>query len=393
MSETVMEKPAAIGGHCDRQFAAVRDAFAANLARLDLGAAVSVWIDGREVVNLWGGWREEARTTPWTEDTLVLAASVSKAFTATCLLQLIEQGRVEVDAPVAAYWPEFRQAGKAGITIRHILSHQGGLAGLTAEHSYDDLCDWGRTIALLERQPPLWEPGTRHGYHPTMFGFLVGEVLRRVSGLSLGQYLRRHVCDPLGVDFWIGLPQSEFERCAEVSFISPELMAPSPEFTTLMQRAAVPGSVTQAAFGGPPPPPGLTSLPSFRAAEMPGSNGHGTGRGVGRFFAALARGGELDGVRVLKPETLERATREEVFGEDATIGINSRFGLGYMLRQEKFPIGPNPRAFGHPGAGGNLGFADPAQKLGFGYVMNRTKPSAFGSPTAYRLVEAVYASL
>lgn len=382
-----------IGGVCDPRFERVREAFEANLAGLDLGAAVSVWLDGAPVVDLWGGWCEEGRQTPWSEDTLVLTASVTKAFTAACLLQLVEQGRVDVDAPVARYWPEFAQNGKSGITVRHVMSHQGGLPGLQGEHTYDDLCAWDPVIRRLETQRPLWPPGTRHGYHPVMYGYLLGEIVRRVSGLTLGQYLRAHVCEPLGLEFWVGLPDSELGRCADVSFAPPELMAPTEEFKTLMQQTAVPGSAAALAFGGPPPPEGLTSSAAFRRAEMPGSNGHGTARALGKFYAALAQGGALDGVRLLQPETLARATREEVYGVDATIGAPSRFGLGFMLRHDKFPIGPNPGAFGHPGAGGNLGFADPERRLGFGYVMNRGKPSAFGSPTAYRLVDAVYASL
>lgn len=379
-----------IGGTCDPRFEKVQEAFVANLEGADLGAGCSVWIDGEQVVDLWGGWREEARVHPWSEDTLVLVASSTKALTAVCLLQLIEQGRVDVDAPVATYWPGFGKAGKAGVTIRHILSHQGGVPAIAAPYTYDDHFNWDRIVELLEEQPPFWPPGEKHGYHPTLFGNLVGEVVRRVSGLSLGQYLKKNVCDPLGLDFWVGLPESEFSRVAEVSFASPDLMAPTPEFGKLMERAAVQGSVSQLAFGNPPAPPGLASSAALRKAEMPGSNGHGTAVALGRFYAALARGGELDGVRILEPETIEKATEEQVFGIDETIGATSRFGLGFMLRHDLHPIGPNPKAFGHPGAGGNLGFADPALKLGFGYVMNRGKPSMFGSPTAYRLVDAVY---
>lgn len=382
-----------VAGSCDPKFEPVREAFLENLDGADLGAGVSVWLDGRQVVNLWGGYRDEARKRRWTEDTLVMVASVTKAFSAVCLLQLIEQGKVELEAPVATYWPEFAKAGKSKITIRHILTHQGGLPAISAPYTYEDYFAWDPITKLLEDQEPFWVPGEKHGYHPVLFGNLVGEVVRRVAKVSIGQYLQAHVCRPLGLDFFIGVPKSEFDRVAEVSFATPDVMSATPEFKALMERAAQPGSVAQLAFGNPPPPPDIAKADGLKSAEMPGSNGHGTAPALAKFFAALSQGGELDGVRILEPETVARATEEEVFGIDATIGATSRFGLGFMLRHDIYPIGPNPKAFGHPGAGGNLGFADPAHKLGFGYVMNRGKPSMFGSPTAYNLVNALYSCL
>lgn len=384
---------APVEGFCAPQFTPVREAFEQNLASLDLGASVSVWANGEQVVNLWGGWREEAKLHRWSEDTLVLVASCTKAFTATCLLQLIEAGEVDLDAPVATYWPEFANAGKGAITVRDILTHQGGLAGITADYSYDDYFAWEPVIRLLEQQAPLWSPRTRHGYHPVLFGHLVGEIVRRVSGLSLGRYLAKHVCAPLGLDFHVGLDPGEFFRTANVSFAAPELIEPTPEFKALIQRSADPESITRHAFGNPPAPADVANSAGLRGAEMPGSNGHGTAAAVARFYAALANGGELDDVRILRPETVAMASSEQVFGVDATIGVMSRFGLGFMLRHDLFPIGPHAEAFGHPGAGGNLGFADPIENIGFGYVMNRGKPSMFGSPTAYNLVNALYGCL
>lgn len=384
---------APISGRCKPGFEPVRDAFAENLETLDLGAGVSVWIDGREVVNLWGGYCQEARRTPWRENTLVMVASATKGLATACLLQLVEQGRVALDAPVATYWPEFAQAGKAAVTVRQILSHQAGLAGIETPFTWDDYFAWSPVVRLLERQRPLWPPGTRHGYHPNLFGFLVGELVRRVDGRTIGRYLRDEICGPFGLDFYLGLPESEEPRVAEISFISPDLLPPGPGFHDLQAAWSTPGTVAHYAFQNPAPIEGISNARALRAAEMPGSSGVGNAAALARFYGALAVGGRLDGVTVLRPETIAQAAGEQVFGPDATLGAVSRFGLGFMLRHDGFPIGPNPRAFGHPGAGGNLGFADPQRRLGFGYVMNRGKLTMFGSPTAYRLVDAVYSCL
>ena len=383
-----------IDGHCDQGFRAVRDAFEANLAEgLDVGAGVCVHIEGREVLNLWGGWANAGRTRSWNADTLVLVASATKALTAVCLLQLIEQGRVRLDAPVAKYWPEFAQSGKADIPVEHLLTHRAGVPAIASALPSDALCHWDVMIRALEQQAPFWTPGAKHGYHSVTFGFLIGEVVRRVSGISIGEYLREHVAKPLGLDFHVGLPASEDARTADVIPADPSVDPVTPLFAEVLRRGAVPGSVTQLTMANPVMPRDFVNSRQLRAAEIPAGNGHGTAQALAKFYSALSRGGAERGVRVLERSTLADATRERVFGMDEVLGLRSRFGLGFMLRHELFPIGPNPAAFGHPGAGGNLGFADPALELGFGYAMNRGKASAFGSPTAYRLVDALYESL
>jgi CubicO group peptidase (beta-lactamase class C family) len=379
-----------IEGHCDSAFRLVADAFEANLSeRLDVGAGVCVHIEGKEVVNLWGGHMDAARSKPWRENTLVLVASTSKALTATCLLQLIEQGRVRLDEPVCTYWPEFARAGKEEVTIEHIMSHRAGVPAVSTPLPPDALTDWELMVHSLEEQRPFWPPGTKHGYHSLTFGFLLGEVIRRVSGQRVGAYLKEHVCAPLGLDFYIGLPASEDARTADVIPADLKDANATPLFAEVMRRAAIAGSVTQLTMSNPATPPDAVNSRALRAAEIPAGNGHGTARALAQFYSTLARGA----APLLREETLHDATRERVFGIDEVLGIRSRFGLGFMLRHELFPIGPDARAFGHPGAGGNLAFADPTIALGFGYVMNRGKPSAFGSPTAYRLVDALYGAL
>lgn len=383
-----------IQGICDARFEPLRDAFAANFASgAEIGASVSVWVDGVEAVQLWAGYRNIAKTEPWQKDTIVNVASTTKAFATVCLLQLVEQGEIGLDAPVSAYWPEFAAAGKEGVTVRQVLSHRAGLPVFIEPIEYDVLFDWEKTCAMLARQHPSWEPGTRHGYHPVSFGYLVGELIHRISGQMPGHYLQEHVCGPLGLDFYIGLADADLGRVAEFNFDPASSKNPTKAFESLMKRAAEPGTLQNLAFTNPPAPEGIANSLGLRKAQMPASNGHGTAAAVGRLYAALARGGELDGARILKPETIKLAREEQAFGTDALLGVTSRFGLGFMLRHDGLPIGPNSTAFGHPGAGGSMGFADPETRLGFGYVMNNAKPSFFGSETAYRLVQAAYECL
>jgi CubicO group peptidase (beta-lactamase class C family) len=386
MSTTV---DAPVFGVCEARFEKVRAAFVENLRALDLGAGVSVWIDGTPVVDLWGGWTGETRQRPWAADTLCFYASSTKPFLGVALMQLVERGLAELDAPVSRYWPGFVGGGKDAVTVRHLLSHRGGLPGISADYAYETQFDWGAMVRLLEAQAVFWPPGEAHGYHPVTYMFLVGETIRRVSGQTPGDYLRQHVAGPLGLDMHLGVAEADLARIADASPVPPGLIAPSPGYAELMARAAEPGSIAYYAFARPPAPPDAANLTAMRLSQI---TAHGTARALGRFYAALA-GGALDGVQLLAPETLALARAEQGYGPDMTLGHASRFGLGFMLRHEGFAIGPSPNAFGHSGAGGSLGFADPDRRLAFGYVMNRVKPSGGGSVTAHALVAALYDSL
>ena len=394
-----MTTPSRSQGVCDARFSGVRDAFAENFEKHgDVGAAVCVYVDGKATVDLWGGYVNAARTRPWTRDTIVSVASTTKGMTALCAHMLVERGVLDLDAPVARYWPEFACDGKEQIPVRWLLSHRAGLPAVRQDLPTETLFDWKAFTTALVETDPWWEPGTQHGYHARSYGYLVGEVIRRVSGKSVGEFLRTHVTGPLDADFYIGVPASEDARAAEV------LAPPGPPSARMQQILQDPTLLANRAFFNPPSPPALINTRAWRAAEIPSSNGHATARAVARIYGALACGGTLDGLRLLDASAIQPATVEQSCGLDATLQFASRFGLGFMLPlPEHFSsvgfgrqaFGPNGRAFGHWGTGGSVGFADPDGRLGFGYVMNQHKVGSPEEPDRRwpSLVEAVYASL
>jgi CubicO group peptidase (beta-lactamase class C family) len=382
-----------IDGNCDPRFAPVREAFADNFkSRGDVGAAVAVTIDGKPVVDLWGGYADKARTRPWGRDTIVNVYSATKGVAATCLNRLVDQGRVDLDAPVARYWPEFAQAGKERLPVRWLLSHRAGLPAVRKPLPPDALLRWDVMTTALAEQEPWWEPGTKHGYHALTFGHLVGEVVRRVSGKSVGAYCREEIAGPLGLDFHIGLEAREDSRCAEVIAAPPP---PPGQHNPLADAAKDPQSITAKAVNNPPGALKLDTINSraWRGAEIPAANGHTNARALSRFYATLARGGELDGVRILSPEQIERCRTQESDGIDAVLSVPMRFGLGYRLTQPAAKYGPNPHSFGHTGAGGSLGFADPDAKLGFAYTMNQMGSQLLLDPRVAALLEAIYSAI
>ena len=395
-----------IHGACDDRFARVREIFANSFEEgAEIGAAVCFTLDGEPVVDLWGGHCDFERTREWQRDTLVNVYSTTKGMTAICAHQLVEQGKLDVDEPVATYWPEFAAAGKGELPVRYLLSHQAGLPAVRKPLPPDALYDWELMTAALAEETPWWEPGTRHGYHALSFGYLVGELVRRISGESLGSYFRRHVAEPLGADFHIGLAAEHDARTSDL-FEAPALpvsengrgegggSAIEGPIGNFLRDMSDPTTLTGATFGNPRQPPGAVNSRQWRAAEIPAGNGHGTARALARIYGALSRGGEVDGVRILETGTLEAAIEEQVFGPDAVLGqLPMRFGLGFMLRQDLIPLGPNPRAFGHPGAGGSIGFADPDARVGFGYAMNRMQLSMAGTPSAFAMIRAFFKRL
>ncbi|HSJ97179.1 MAG TPA: serine hydrolase domain-containing protein, partial [Myxococcota bacterium] len=301
-----------VHGSCDPRFAAVREVFEKSFAAdLETGASVAVVLDGRAVVDLWGGFADEARKRSWQRDTIVNLYSTTKGLTALCAHLLADRGRLDLDAPVALYWPEFGAAGKERVLVRHLLCHQAGLAGLRRDHSLAQLCDWRATCDALAAETPWWEPGTAHGYHALTFGHLVGEVVRRVDGRSLGAFFRDEVAAPLGVDLHIGLAAEHDERVAE--------LVPPPANPISAAISANPRSLFARALANPPADPRDTAGRLWRGAEIPAANGHGNARSLARVYAALARSGELDGVRLCAPATLARAAAVHASGPDRVL--------------------------------------------------------------------------
>lgn len=381
-----------IEGVCEPRFAAVREAFAENFAaRGEIGAGVAVMLDGRPVVDLWGGFADAERGRAWQRDTLVNVFSVGKGLTALCALLLVDRGRLDLDAPVCHCWPEFAAGGKERVTLRQLLSHQAGLPAVEPRLAEDALLHWDVMTAALAAQAPWWEPGTRHGYHVNTFGFLVGEVVRRVDGRSLGTLLRQEIAAPLGADVHIGLAAEHDARVAHFEWL-PELAAPTVSDPAMLTREQRMWHHTY--FN----PPGLSghgtvNTPAWRRVEIPSTNGHATARGVARIYAALAAGGALEGVRLVDRALLREAATEHVNGPDAVLSDRTtRFGLGFQLPLPERPLGPNPGVFGHFGAGGALGFADPEAGVAFGYVMNRMGPR-WQNPTTRALVDALYSAM
>jgi len=380
-----------VHGSCDPRFARVKEAFAASLAGpYELGAAVSVVIEGAAVVDLWGGWADRGRQTPWARDTVVNVYSTTKGLLAMGAHRLIEEGRIDLDAPVARVWPELAAEDKGAITLRHFLGHQAGLPAVRPPLPPDALFDWSAMTTALAAERPWWEPGEGHGYHAMTFGWLVGEVIRRVTGKMPRDYLREVITGPLAVDATIGLPEGDEARCAD---LRPGRRTPG--VSTLFDRIlAEPDSMTARAFTNPPTMvmPEVVSSRAWRDADLPSLNGHASARAIARIYGALARGGAVDGVRILSRESVARCAEETSRGPDRVLGVSTRFGLGFMLPQEHDAFAPEG-SFGHPGAGGSIGFADPTAKVGFGYVMNRMGLEILADPRARSLSDAVYASL
>jgi len=386
----------AIQGVCDPRFETVKEAFAQNFADYgEVGAAVAVMVGGRLVVDLWAGHADAALSRSWQQDTIVNVFSTTKGMTAICAHRLADQGLLDIDAPVAKYWPEFAQAGKDEIPVRYLLSHRAGLSAIRKLLPPGSAYDWERMTSALAAEEPWWQPGSKHGYHALTFGYLVGEVVRRISGKSLGTYFSDEVAGPLGLDFHIGLSEQDDARVAEML----PMPLPEPGEDNLIAKAfSDPQSMTFKAFANPPDlmVPGTVNSRPWRVAEIPAANGHADARSLARIYGALAQGGELDGIDVLSLGAIDRARVEQSYGDDAVLlGLLSRFGMGFMLDLPEHRIVPQSDIFGHPGAGGSIGFADPEAGIGFGYVMNKmiVPPDYFTDPRWRGLVDATYAAL
>jgi CubicO group peptidase (beta-lactamase class C family) len=396
-----------IHGEVTPGFEGVKDAFANNFDQhADVGAAFSVYYRGEKVVDLWGGLADTETNKPWAQDSLQLIFSSTKGATALMANLLAQRGELDVDAPVAKYWPEFAAAGKENIPVRYLLSHQVGLPHippLTLEESYT----WEAPIKRLEAQSPAWEPGTKHGYHPGTFGWLVGEVIHRITGKTPGTFMAEEVSGPLGLDFWIGLPESEEHRMTTVQSVDPRV-DPLDESTlneaqrNMIATAQIPDSLLALSMSVLPPETDPNSR-AFHASEQPAGSGITDARSLARMYASLIGDG-VDGIRLLNDETMRRATTEQTSGIDAVMALPTRFGLGFALNVPiavGFPeysslagaMG-NEGAFGHNGAGGSLGFADPTTGFSFGYVMNQMHMVTVGDdPRTLSLIKAVHQAI
>ncbi|HET9092457.1 MAG TPA: serine hydrolase domain-containing protein, partial [Acidimicrobiales bacterium] len=346
-----------VAGTCDERFAPVRQAFEANFERgLDVGASVAVYLDGEPVVDLWGGFVDESRQEPWREDTIINVWSTTKTMTALCALMLADAGELDFAAPVARYWPEFAAAGKEALEVRHLMGHTAGLSGWSEPMAVEDLFDWEKATSLLAAQEPWWAPGSASGYHAVTQGYLVGEVVRRVSGRSVGRFFAEEIAGPLGADFFIGTPPEADHRVALV--IPPE---------NLPSLADLPGdSLTVRTLGNPPLEGASSWSIPWRRAEIPAAGGHGNARSVAAVHSVIACGGEARGVRLLSGEGCERIFEEQSNGPDLVLGVPIRFGMGFGLSGEMLPAGPRTYFWG--GWGGSLVVADLDTRLCVAYV-------------------------
>jgi CubicO group peptidase (beta-lactamase class C family) len=391
----------AIEGYTAAGFEKVRDQFQANFDQgLEVGAAFSAYHQGEKVVDLWGGVADVQSARPWVEDTLELVYSSTKGATAVCANKLVQEGRLDLDAPVATYWPEFAQAGKEDMPVRLLLTHQAGLPWVDEELTLDELLAWDPLVEALARQTPVWDPGTKHGYHAVTYGHLVGEVVRRISGRTLGTYFRDEVAEPLGLDFWIGLPEAEEPRVA--SLVGQLGIAPGEEVDdatrALIDQFMGPQTMlgkaltVNGAFARDPDESGnVFNSRKVHAAEIPAANGICDARSLARMYAACI--GEVDGVRILDEDRMRDAAKQRTSGPNVVLlDMDLQFGLGFFVPSSLMAIG-GPNSFGHAGAGGSLGWADPDADLAFGYVMNKMAMAIAGEDRSTALINACYAAV
>jgi len=371
----------AIQGTTAPGFELVRHAFLANFSeRADIGAAVALVIDGKPVVDLWGGFADPAEGREWKADTLANIWSTTKGVTAACFAMLVDRGQIDYDKPVASYWPEFGVAGKENITVAMMLSHQGGLCGFRGPATVEDFYDAERAAARLAAAEPFWEPGAQSGYHAITIGFLATALFRRVEGRTIKQFVRDEFAD---LEINIGLPSSLSSHAATM-IAPPELTS-----TGLVQDMT---EAQFAAIANPPIDPLVPNSEDWRAAEIPSANGYATARGLAMLYGALAGDGMINGSRVIGSEAIAEATTERIHGIDAILGIEASWGCGF-LRNTDGVYGPNKGAFGHSGWGGSFAFGDPSTRLGLAYTMNRMGTDLINDPRNVALIDAVYASL
>lgn len=371
-----------IHGFAAPRFSGVKDVFAANFtAGEELGARFTLVQGGETVVDLWAGHTDRARQNPFTDKTLTPVFSTTKAVAALMVARLVDQGKLGYDQPVSEVWPEFAQAGKGEITVEQALSHQAGLSGFAEEIDPALWFDWDGLCAKIAAMAPLWPPGTASGYHPITFGYIAGEIFRRVEGRTLGTALREDLAKPFGLDLWIGLPDAEHERVTD-------LMRPPglPDFGEL-------NDATRAAFLTKWSSPAGRGQAEWRRMEIPSANGHATAEALAKLMGALANDGWLDGEMILTPAVILEAARQRISGKELVIPFPISWGAGFMRNETVKIWGPGEETFGHAGWGGSCAFADPQARLGGAYVMNRQSTALIGDVRPKRLIEAAYQAL
>ena len=383
-----------IHGHCDERFENVKEVFTENFKLgYDVGASLAVTLEGEFVVDLWAGYADAAETRPWEQDTIVNVFSTTKVMTSICTLMLVDRGLLDLDAPVAKYWPEFAQGGKEELPVRYLLSHTAGLPGFNKQFPLEGLYDWDFCVTMLAAQKPWWTPGTRSGYHAITFGYLLGELVRRITGKTIGAFFQEEVAKPLNADFYIGLPEKHDARVANlIPFKLPFV------FKLISNRV-----IRKLFFWHPTlkvfsKPKGQVNIKAFveeiksrawRGAEIPAANGHGNARSIARIGAALACGGKLDGVRLLSASTINQALEEQCYGKDKILRLPVRFGLGFGLPSDTVPL-PNPRSLYWGGFGGSIAFIDLDAKVSCGFAMNKMMMGIQGDIRSERFREALY---
>jgi CubicO group peptidase (beta-lactamase class C family) len=371
------------GRIADPRFEAVRGVFEKNLADgTDVGASFCATLDGETVVDLWGGWADEEKTRPWTEDTIINVYSTTKTMTALTALLVADRGELDFDAPVARYWPEFAQGGKSGVKVSHLMAHSSGLCAWRDKVTTEDLYDWEKITSLLAAQEPYWTPGEGVGYHALTQGYLVGEVVRRVTGKSLGTVFREEIAEPLGIDFHIGLPQSEDDRVAD--------LIPPPPGTGFGAGQAPP--LMQAMATNPVINPLETRTRAWRAAEIPAAGGTGNARSVAQAHTILANGGVANGKRFMSEAGVRKVLELQIEGEDKVMGVPARFGLGFGLPGALVPL-PNPNSMFWGGYGGSLILIDMDARTTIAYVMNKMAPTTTGDMRAVSLAMPIWQAL
>jgi CubicO group peptidase (beta-lactamase class C family) len=374
---------AEVHGSCDERFAAVRDALAAELDGDELGASVAVDLDGETVVDLWGGYRDEERTAPWTQDTLVNGWSTTKCVLNLAALMLVDRGELDLDAPVGDYWPEFSANGKKHVLVRHLMAHTSGLSGWEQPFTVRDMYDWPAATERLAQQRPWWEPGTAAGYHAATQGFLVGEVVRRITNKTFRKFVADEIAGPLGADFQVGARRDDWER------IAPVVAPPREEAPAEVD----PASMAVRTFTAPVMSVKATTTPEWRAADLGALNGHSNARGLLDVLRVLSLGGTAGGVRLLSPTTVERVFDVQADGTDLVLEAPFTWGIGYCLGSPAVPYVLPGRTFFWGGWGGSLAVMDLDRRLTVTYLMNRMAPGLLGSTRSEAYVRAVYAAL
>lgn len=378
---------AEIHGTYDPRFRPLADLLSTNVdSGEDVGASVAVTVDGNMVVDIWAGWADEGKTIPWQSDTIINVWSSTKTVTSLAALVLVDRGELDVFKPVAYYWPEFAARGKGAIEVRHLLSHTSGVSGWDQPVEIADLYDWEKSTSMLAAQAPWWAPGTASGYHDKNFGHLIGEVIRRITGQKLGEFVASNVAGPLGADFHIGLDPSQFYRVANV--IPPPPPGPLPE------DASAPGqnSVSYKTVHGPAYEPSVSWTAEWRQADIGAANGHGNARSLARIQSVVACGGEVDGIHLLSPRTCDLIFQEQSNGIDLVFGVPVRFGIGYALKNEMLAHLPEGKVCTWGGWGGSIIIVDLDHRVTISYVMNRME-EGFGLVRGPKFVRAAYAVL